>query len=87
MFCSSLVSALNEVEDAPYGGWNKGSGITTRELGKKLSVYGIKAKTVRIGTHANGYEREQFKDAWSRYLSASGPPDRDTVTKARQTRP
>jgi len=81
IFCDDVAQALNDVDEAPYGGWNLGVGISTRELGKKLSVYGIKAKVIRIGPdRRNGYERRQFKDAWSRYLSESGPTNRDTVT-------
>ena len=49
MFCGALVDALNEIDDAPYGGWNSGAGITTRELGKKLIDYGVRAKAIRIG--------------------------------------
>jgi Protein of unknown function (DUF3631) len=43
MACAALVSVLNDEELFPYGGWNEGKGITTRELGKKLSRYRIKA--------------------------------------------
>lgn len=72
MFCGALVDALNEIDDAPYGGWNTGAGITARELGKKLVAYGVKAKSIRIGeSKAKGYERKQFEDAWARYLSTS----------------
>jgi Protein of unknown function (DUF3631) len=70
--CRSLVEKLNALEEAPYGGWNEGSGITTRELGRRLSRYGIQAKPIRIdGERAgNGYELEQFADAFARYLSS-----------------
>lgn len=81
MFCGALVTALNEIDDAPYGGWNLGAGITTRELGKKLVPYGVRAKVIRIGEgRTKGYERDQFEDAWSRYLSTSAPFKGDTVT-------
>jgi hypothetical protein len=81
MFCGALADALNALDDAPYGGWNSGSGITTRELGKKLAVYGVRAKSIRINdSRANGYEREQFEDAWGRYFSHIPPQNRDTGT-------
>jgi Protein of unknown function (DUF3631) len=53
-------------------GWNDGKGISTRELGRRLKPYSIRANTVRIaGVKAgNGYRREQFLDAWGRYLQA-----------------
>jgi hypothetical protein len=81
MFCGALADALNELDDAPYGGWNTGAGITTRELGKKLVPYGVRAKAIRIGeSRAKGYERAQFEDPWSRYLSTNPLPNSDTVT-------
>jgi hypothetical protein len=77
ILCGSLVAALNALEEGPYGGWNGGAGMTTRELGKKLAKYEIVAKTVRVGDQrANGYEREQFEKPWARYVLTN----RDTVT-------
>ena len=79
--CSSLVTTLNADEHLPYSAWNDGKGITTRELGKKLQPYKIKAKTVRVGNfRGKGYEREQFEDAWTRYLPSPADPEGDTVT-------
>lgn len=81
MFCSDLVAALNADEEMPYGGWSNGAGISTRELGKKLAPYGLIAKKIRIGeSRANGYERRQFADAWSRYLPQNPSGNRDTGT-------
>jgi hypothetical protein len=69
MSCHAICDALNADDALPYGDWNNGAGITTRELGRKLRPYGIKAKTVRSGEQrGNGYERDQFEDAWNRYL-------------------
>ena len=70
MTCAGVADALNGLEDAAWGGWNDGGGIRTRELGKYLARYGIRAKPIRVdGERAgNGYERVQFEDAWSRYL-------------------
>ncbi len=81
MSCSTLVDALNADDQLPYGGWNDGKGITTRELGKKLGPYGIKANSIRIGDHVpNGYKREQFEPVWGRYLAVSDPANRYTAT-------
>jgi Protein of unknown function (DUF3631) len=46
--CAELVGALNSDEQPPYGGWSDGKGITTRELGRKLQPYGIRATPIRI---------------------------------------
>ena len=68
--CPDLAAALNALEASPWGGWNDGKGISTRELGVKLKRYDIRAKSIRIGGKraGNGYEKVQFEDAWSRYL-------------------
>lgn len=73
MFCAAICKALNEDDELPYGGWNDGKGITSRELGQKLRRYEIKAKSIRIDGEGkgNGYEREAFEDAWSRYLDTT----------------
>jgi hypothetical protein len=81
--CSALVQALNDDEQLPYGGWNDGKGLTTRELGRKLQPYEIKAKTVRLLSdplRVKGYERDQFEDAWERYLPIPDDPKGDRVT-------
>jgi Protein of unknown function (DUF3631) len=71
--CASLVEALNDDEEMPYGGWNSGAGITTRELGRKLAPYGIRAQKIRFGDRTlKGYYRTQFEDAWARYLPSFG---------------
>ena len=81
IFCNELADALNSRDEMPYGGWSDGRGISTRELGKKLAPYEIFAKSIRIDSEKrNGYERAQFDDVWSRYLSGNPPPNRDTGT-------
>jgi hypothetical protein len=85
--CSALVEALNADEQIPYGDWNDGKGISTRELGRKLEPYGIRAKPIRIdGERAgNGYSREQFEDVWARYLPATDLSNRYTGTTGYQS--
>ncbi len=82
MTCAALVDALNALEESPWGGWNDQVGIRTRELGKKLAPYGIRAKSIRLegGRTPKGYEHDQFEDAWSRYLPVSDTPNRHTAT-------
>jgi uncharacterized protein DUF3631 len=76
MTCADLVAALNADEDMPYGAWSDGRGITTRDLGRKLMPYRIRAKKLRVvEVTANGYEREQFEDSWNRYLPLSPAAD------------
>jgi hypothetical protein len=70
MTCAELAHALNTLEDANWVVGAAGSELTTRELGWMLKPYAIKARSIRTseGKRANGYRREQFEDAWARYL-------------------
>ena len=74
-----LCSALKGMEERPWGGWGKNRpdpGLTVRDLARLLRPYGIRPKTVRLGgPTAKGYKREQFEDAWRRYVPPSDPDD------------
>jgi hypothetical protein len=85
--CAALVEALNGSDDMPYGGWNDGTGIKTRELGWKLKPYGIHANTIRTdeGKTPKGYRRTWFEDAWARYLPSSALTTATTATTGSQT--
>jgi hypothetical protein len=74
MFASELVKELNSFEESPWGGFNLGEGMTTREMGWRLKHYGIKANTIRKGElhRGKGYHRDQFMEAWARYF----PPEK-----------
>lgn len=67
---ADLLGKLNGLEESGYGGWNDGKGINARDLARRLKPYGIEPKVVRQpdGSTPRGYLREQFHDAWSRYL-------------------
>ena len=87
LWCGDLIDLLNSDDELPYGGWSDGKGISTRELGKKLSPYGILAKSIRVGEKtAKGYERAQFDDAWSRYLPVPVPVSDDSKGDTGTTR-
>jgi hypothetical protein len=76
--CKELCSRLNDLEEETWGGWNNGEGITPRELGKRMAGYHILAKTIRVDEwRGNGYERSQFEDVWSRYLTDHAHLNRD----------
>ncbi len=69
-----LIEELKADDEAPWGTWGKAdTGLTPRALANLLKPYGIRRKDVRDGGwHGKGYEREQFVDAWDRYLSPEG---------------
>lgn len=73
LFSHDLVTALNEDNEANWVTWNKGRGITARNLAKILKEFNITSNTIRIGINnpAKGYTKEQFSDAFTRYLSFS----------------
>jgi Protein of unknown function (DUF3631) len=64
-----LRTQLFNLSDAPWNTWGKnGSGITTFALKQWLKDYGIKPKTVRMGTSTvKGYHLNQFTDELARY--------------------
>jgi Protein of unknown function (DUF3631) len=59
-----LLEALHDIEDAPWGDWY-GKPMTARALAKLLRPYAIAPHS---DGKARGYSKEQFEDAWTRYL-------------------
>jgi 5S rRNA maturation endonuclease (ribonuclease M5) len=67
-----LAAALCEIETSPWAEWSHGKPITPGKLARLLSSHEIKPHSVRIGDKTpKGYQREDFEDAWARYLRAS----------------
>lgn len=71
---AELLRFLVEDEAAPWATWNRGRPMSARQLGSRLKEFGIHAGTVRISQHdkPKGFKREQFEDAWARYLDGKG---------------
>ena len=65
-----LLEKLTGDEEKSWATYNRGKPMTPRQLAKQLEVYGIKSKTVRMGPNKTpkGYDVDQFKDAFARYL-------------------
>jgi hypothetical protein len=63
-----LLERLHRIEEAPWGDI-RGKPLDARGLARRLAAYGIRAKTIRVGSDTpRGYERTAFEDAWARYL-------------------
>jgi hypothetical protein len=80
-----LIDRLKADSEAPWGTWgHDGTGLNPRRLATLLKPYGIKSKTVRLDddTTLKGYKREEFNNAFARYLSSSGAPSVTGVTTA-----
>lgn len=70
IFTADLLVELLGDEEKPWATWNRGKPITARQLGNQLGKYGIKSRQIRIGyENRNGFDIEQFKDAFDRYLN------------------
>lgn len=81
---AELLERLKADAEAPWAGWNHGAGLTARGLGQLLRRYGIRSRNVRQpdGTVPKGYQRDQFADAFARYLPSDGPENATSATSA-----
>lgn len=71
-----MISALCADDEAPWSTYNRGKPISPRQIAKRLHEYGIRSKTIRIGYETpKGFERDQFEEAFARYLSSDHPPE------------
>ena len=59
----------------PWAIYNRGQRITPRQLANRLGEYKIHPKSVRLGMAVSkGYERDQFDDAFTRYIPSTDSP-------------
>jgi hypothetical protein len=73
MSTEDALSDLCELPEAPWGEVAAGKPLNARGLAKRLTGYGVKSKSVRVGEKVvRGYARKDLVDAWDRYLP---PPD------------
>jgi putative DNA primase/helicase len=80
---AELIRLLCSDEEKPWATFNRGRSISPRQVAKRLKEYGILSHTIRIGSEtAKGYTVDQFREAFSRYLSAvtDNPSQIVTVT-------
>lgn len=71
---SALIGALAADEEGPWADWHGSGPIPARALATILKPYGVRSRTIRLdgGETPKGFHREQFEDAWSRYLPSEG---------------
>ena len=71
MSTDTILTALLELEEAPWGEIVAGKPLNARGLSRRLRGYGITPGTIRVGDKTpRGYAREDLADAWARYLPA-----------------
>src|SRR5215217_941475 len=87
---STILEKLHEADEAPWGAL-RGEPLDARGLARLVKPYGIGPKQIREGEQTHkGYKREDFEDAWSRYLFAAlvgashTPPLRETAKQTTQ---
>jgi hypothetical protein len=67
-----LLEHLHGLDEAPWGDWY-GKPLSARTLAKFLRPFEIKSRVIRVAYKTpHGFSREQFEDAWERYLSPIG---------------
>jgi hypothetical protein len=72
-----LLQELMEIEESPWGDL-RGKPLDERGLATRLRAYEIRSHQIRIGEKTlKGYRRQDFIDAWARYL-ASASSKRET---------
>ena len=67
---ADLAAALSNFEDRPWPEFKNSKPITPRQIATLLRAHAISPGTVRFGgaSTAKGYSRDQFEDAFARYL-------------------
>jgi hypothetical protein len=89
LMTDQLLKALNDLEESPWAAIKKdGKSLDARGLAQRVGRYDIKSRNIRDagGKVLKGYMREDFIDAWARYLPAEddglGPPPMESATSA-----
>jgi putative DNA primase/helicase len=79
LFTAKILAALSKRDDRPWPEWKAGKPITARQMAAMLKPFDIATNnTIRRGAERRkGYRRDDFVDAWARYLP---PHIGDTVT-------
>ena len=68
---ADLIAILITDDEKPWAGYNRGFPIKPAQVAKRLREYGICSNTIRVfGTTKKGYLKDQFADAFDRYLFA-----------------
>ena len=85
MTSREIIRDLLDLEEAPWGDL-KGKPLDERGLANRLRAYGVKSKTIRLGTAtAKGYRREDLHDVWLRYLPSLPAKSATCVTSETRT--
>jgi hypothetical protein len=66
---TELAYLLSEIETSPWGEWSQGKPLSAAKLARLLKPFAIFPQSIRMEDKTpKGYEREDFQDAFKRYL-------------------
>jgi len=71
-----IIVTLKSLPESPWADWNNGRGITAAQLASRLrdfgtGPHGLRTRETRTGDKTGKrWHREDFTDAWSRYVTA-----------------
>jgi len=83
---ATILRELHDMDEAPWGDL-RGKPLSDHGLSKYLKEYGIKPKRVRFGEDVfRGYDRQDFHDAWKRYLPSLDAEPATGATPATEDR-
>ena len=76
-FTDRLLKWLNADTERPWASWNRGKGMTAKNLGSLLRPFGIKSESIRDkDVTGKGYKLDDdLRDAFERYLDPPPSPD------------
>jgi putative DNA primase/helicase len=70
---AELAEKLGRMEERPWPEWRQGRPMTAPQLARQLAPFGVRPGNIRrVHEVVKGYRREQFIEAWARYLPAEG---------------
>ena len=78
----TLTNHLTGLEGRPWAEWKNGRPLTKLQLSRRLKKYGVASDALDFGGdegRLKGYRREDFEDAFARYLPSSPVPTRELV--------
>src|SRR5208282_5648994 len=78
----TLTNHLTGLEGRPWAEWKNGRPLTKFQLSRRLKKYGVASDALDLGGHegrVKGYRREDFEDAFARYLPSTPVPTRELV--------
>ncbi len=78
---AQILQHLHANEERPWAEFANGRGLSPHHLSSHLRPFGVRPVNIRTITKVlKGYRREDFKEAWTRYLAAATRPPAEAAT-------